>query len=365
MLTIEEGRIIVYRLYDVALEIDLALIEERLKKVARRLRLSRLPYTRALEFKNPPLSIGLAGMEKEIKGERFHTDVVGKVYDFGVISIAYHIVLKKGTTTEDLERLAIAVDNDPSFDALAIDYIRGLIENFSQAFMEPEIKEDFYKDYTIFFIKGFDRRLTARELLERYSPARLLLCEDREVSPETKEETIKTRFSYYPEDLVILHLDNAFIVEPSGSMDIPDLLEFANAQLLELYYYDTLLDTELDRIYTEMAGRRVSIFGLRRYERLARRITETFTELTEFTERINNALKVTEDVYYARIYHAAMRLLRGQEWENSIREKLQILTDSYRIVYEEISTKRGHLLELGIFLLIVLEIFLAFLFGGY
>lgn len=360
MLKIAEGRIIIYRLYDVAHEIDLDAIEERLKKVARRLRLSRLPYTKALEFKNPPLSVKLESIEKVIEGDKFGVNVIGKVYDFGVISIAYEIDLKKGLSTEDLERLAIILDKDPSFDESAVRYVERFIQNFSQAFVEPEIKKDFLKDYTIFFIKRFDRPLTAREILAEYNPARLLLYEEREISPETREETIKTRFSYYPDDLVILHLDNAFIVEPSGSMDIPDLLEFANAQLLELYYYDTLLDTELDRIYTEMAKRKVSIFGLREYERLARKTTETFTELTEVTEKINNALKVTEDVYYARVYHSIMRLLRSQEWENSIKEKLQILTDSYKIIYEEISTKRGQLIELGIFLLIVLEIFLAF-----
>ena len=36
--------------------------------------------------------------------------------------------------------------------------------------------------------------------------------------------------------------------------DVPDLLEFATAHLLELRYYDDLLDRELHRIYDELEG---------------------------------------------------------------------------------------------------------------
>ncbi len=149
------------------------------------------------------------------------------------------------------------------------------------------------------------------------------------------------------------------IIEPSGSSDILDILEFANAQILELRYYDHLLDRELSWIYGELSRRgRISIFRLRAYERLARKITETVTDLTEVTEKVDNALKVTEDVYYARIYRTAMILFRSRDWADSIKEKLQIVTNAYKMLYDEISTKRGHLLELGIFLLIVIEIIL-------
>lgn len=124
-------------------------------------------------------------------------------------------------------------------------------------------------------------------------------------------------------------------------------------------YYDHVLDRQLSWIYTELSMRKsISIFRLREYERLAKKITEVVTELTEVTERVDNALKVTEDVYYARIYRTVMMLLRSRDWEESIKEKLQAVTNTYRIIYEDIATKRGHLLELGIFILIVIEIVL-------
>ena len=44
----------------------------------------------------------------------------------------------------------------------------------------------------------------------------------------------------------------AFVLEPSGSRDIPDILELASSQLLELRYYDELFDAELARVYREL-----------------------------------------------------------------------------------------------------------------
>jgi hypothetical protein len=129
--------------------------------------------------------------------------------------------------------------------------------------------------------------------------------------------------------------------------------------MLELIYYDHVLDKQLSWIYSELSKRKsVSTFRLRDYERLAKKITETVTELTEVTEKVDNALKVTEDVYYARIYRAAMMLFRCKDWEISIKEKLQVVTNTAKMIYDEISTKRGHILELGIIILIFIEIIL-------
>jgi hypothetical protein len=363
MLLIKEGKIILYKLFDVAAEIDLALIEKKAKRGVKRLRLSRHPYMKALEFKNPPLSFELKGFDKKILDEDFHFNVIAKAFDFGVVSIAYEIKLSD-FSFKKLERIAIALDKDTSFDSIAVEYIKQLLSTFQEAIEEPYIKEEFIEEYTVFFIKSLNKNINADEFLKEYDPSKLLLYETRQISTYTREETLKNRFSYYPEDLVILHLDNAFILEPSGSNDIADILEFANAQLLELRYYDSLLDRELQWIYGELTRRGgVSVFRLREYERLARKITETVTDLTEVTERVNNALKVTEDVYYARIYRTAMMLLRSKDWEESINDKLRIVTNTYKMIYDEISTKREQLIELGIFLLIVIEIFLAILFG--
>ena len=56
-------------------------------------------------------------------------------------------------------------------------------------------------------------------------------------------------FRYYADDLVVLTWDRAFIYEPRGDSDVMDVLDVANAQLLEMRYYDQLLDAELPNMY--------------------------------------------------------------------------------------------------------------------
>jgi hypothetical protein len=356
---IKKGRIIIYRLFDVAAEIDLSIVESKAKAGARRLRLSKYPYMKALEFTNPPVSFELQGFIKPLFDQNIKINVVAKAYDFGALSLAFFIPIPEGTTFFDLEIVAKALDTDESIDLKAREYITQLIDYLGEAIDNPAIKEDFVEDYMIFFIQEMEKEIDVTDFLRQYDPSRLLLFETREVSQYTREETLKYRFSYYPDDLVIVHPDNAFVIEPSGSSDISDILEFANAQLLELRYYDRVLDRELTWIYSELSKRGpVSIFRLREFERLAKGITETVTELTEVTEKVDNALKVTEDIYYAKIYRTAMMLFRSRDWELSIKEKLQVVTNTYEIIHNEISTKRGHLLELGIIILIIIEIIL-------
>lgn len=168
------------------------------------------------------------------------------------------------------------------------------------------------------------------------------------------------RFSYFSDDAVVLNFDNALIIEPSGSMEIPDILEFANAQLLELRYYDHYVDRELDYIYRVASKAVFSVWNVRKYDAHATHVMKTVTEVSEITERIDNALKVTEDVYYARIYRAALQLFRVTEWETGIRRKLDLAARSYDMITKGIATKRTELLELTIVILIIIEIIIFF-----
>jgi uncharacterized Rmd1/YagE family protein len=84
-------------------------------------------------------------------------------------------------------------------------------------------------------------------------------------------------------------------------------------------------------------------------------------EVTEITERIDSALKVTEDVYLARVYGAALELFRVPAWAAAVDKKLDIIRQTYTALHDEANAARAELIEAGILLLIVLEIVLAFL----
>jgi uncharacterized Rmd1/YagE family protein len=221
----------------------------------------------------------------------------------------------------------------------------------------------FEEDYTIFFIESFNQEISVDEFLNSYDVSNLMFYEEKPLGRRIKDELMSWRFSYYKNDGVILNWDNAFIIEPSGSMEIPDILEFANAQLLELRYYDHIVSRELDRIYEGISAKgALSIWKIGKYERLAAEVMKTVTELTDITEKIDSSLKVTEDVYYAKIYMAALKLFRVKEWEGGIKKKLDIASNVYDMLYREIANKRTELLELAIVILIMLEI-VIFFFG--
>jgi len=84
-------------------------------------------------------------------------------------------------------------------------------------------------------------------------------------------------------------------------------------------------------------------------------------EVTELTEKVDNALQVTEDVYLARIYSAALELFRVPTVSAAVDRKLSIIRDTYTALYNEASGARGELMELAIVILIVAEIMLALL----
>jgi uncharacterized Rmd1/YagE family protein len=84
-------------------------------------------------------------------------------------------------------------------------------------------------------------------------------------------------------------------------------------------------------------------------------------EVTELTERVDNALQVTEDVYLARIYAAALELFRVPTVSAAVDRKLSIIRDTYTALYDEASGSRSELLEIFVLVLIAMEIVLAVL----
>ena len=210
-------------------------------------------------------------------------------------------------------------------------------------------------------MQSFDQPLSAAALLQRVDLVPLLSGEHRALSDGARQDLLRQRFSYYTDDLVVLTWDRAFIYEPRGDSDVMDVLEVANAQLLEMRYYDELLDAELPRMYHLVASARRTraLLASRRFAGLARRLYTLVAEVTELTERVDNALQVTEDVYLARVYSAALELFRVRPVSAAVDRKLAIIRDTYAALNDEGSARRAELMEFLIVILIVFEVLLA------
>ena len=139
------------------------------------------------------------------------------------------------------------------------------------------------------------------------------------------------------------------------------LLEFATAHLLELRYYDALLDRELHAIYDEIeaGGSPVRNILTFRYRKLQRRVTGLLFEISEMIERLENAVKIVGDFYLARLYLAAVRRFRLPAWQETVLRKQKLVADVNDLTGDAADTSRAELLELAIILLIVFEIVAA------
>jgi hypothetical protein len=363
--SVASGEVLALRLFDIAYEIDLARIETLWAAQARaastRGRLNATP-AKAVAFGVAPVEIPLDPVSLDLDGIAVQATVQARFYEFGVVVLALHVPAR-ALSWQGYVGLMNAVDRcvgqsaqTPVWGALLL-RIRTL---FDAALVRPNAAL-LEEDYLIGVVHGFGERLSAVALQERVDLAALLSGEPRPLSEGARQDLLRQRFSYYTDDLVVLTWDRAFIYEPRGDSDVIDALEVANAQLLEMRYYDELLDAELPRMYDLVEGTRRSfaLFASKRFAALARRLYTLVAEVTELTEKVDNALQVTEDVYLARIYAAALDLFRVRLVSAAVDRKLSIIRDTYTALYDEASSSRSALMELAILLLIVLEVSLA------
>lgn len=361
---VRTGAVIAVRLFDVAYAIDLATVERVWAAQARPASRGRLTATppKAVAFDVPPVALVLDPTTLALDGEAVPVEVSARIYDFGAVSISLRVLVREMAWSR-FAALVSAVDRsvgvgqpDPWTDLLH--QLRTIL---APGLKRPEASSALQEDYLIGLVHAFDQEMTASRLQERVDLVPLLSGERRRLSDGARQDLLRQRFSYYADDLVVLTWDRAFIYEPRGDSDVIDVLEVANAQLLEMRYYDELLDDELPRMYDLVAAERGKLAPLaaRRFANLARRFQTLVAEVTELTERVDNALQVTEDVYLARIYSAALDLFRVKAVSAAVDRKLAIIRDTYSALYDEASSSRAELLEVLIVVLIVVEIVLA------
>lgn len=360
------GATIVYRLFDVGYAIDLGRALDLLATSApERVRPLR-GEAQALEIRNPPVTVLLGTEALLIDGRPHAAELSARIFDFGVISIRIRVATPSVLSWEDYTRFGRAVNDHEAIALLVAHQLRLLTDRIAPAVERPSIA-DVREDYTVFRISqalNGEGNAVKVDALSSLDVTPLLLGETRSLSDEARRELLPHRFSYYSDDLAVLTWESAWIVEPGEhDTDVQYLMEFANAQLLELRYYDALLDAELPRMYDaiEAARHRRAIFPGRRFAQVLSRLQTVVADTTEVVEQAENALKVTDDVYLARVYSAAMEIFRGRAWRSGIDRKLGILRDTYAMLNDEVQSARSETLEIAIVALIVAELVIGVL----
>ena len=350
---IAAGAVRAFYLFDVADTIDLASLRTVEGEGLAPADIPLRPHhtTSYLQFPTPPLVARLPDVQF---GELAGTVRV-KVFDYGVISL--RLSFPASGTWEDVETVARTVRRNDAIARYATAAIERICNELAGALDDrhPALIED----YLVVDLERIEPTIDAERLLHDHSEAlaNILLGERSSLSQPEIEEALRTRFSYYTDDLTIVQWDTAFIYDRRESSDaIQDILEFANSQLLELRTYDARLDRELDSIYATQPGQRSrSLFG-RREADLAGEVRYLIADVLELIDRSSNALKVVGDAYYARIYRAAAARLGLADWQRQIDSKLASVRDIYGFYIDQARGRRDGFLEFVVILLIALEV---------
>lgn len=360
-----EGAAIVYRLFDVGYQVHLDKALDLLAASGpERVRPVR-GEAQAIQIQNPPITVILGSERVNVAGRARDVEVSARIFDFGVVSIRARAATPGEMSWDEFSRFGLAIDADAEIPNICEHHLRLLTDRIRPAIERPmlaPVRED-YNVYRVRELRGEGGEALTSDTIGELDVVPLLLNETRALSAGARKELLPHRFSYYTDDLALLTWDNALIVDPSeGDTDVEYVLEFANAQLLELRYYDSLLDLELPKLYDriEAARSRPGMVFKRRYAGLLSEIQKLVADSTELVERVENSLKVTDDVYLARVYSAALELFRGRAWRTGVDRKLGIIRDTYEMLNGEAQAARSEALEVAIVLLIVAEIVMAF-----
>ncbi|HJQ20132.1 MAG TPA: hypothetical protein VJ867_07280 [Gemmatimonadaceae bacterium] len=357
-----DGTATAYRLYDVGYGIGLDHAAELAGADTRGRSLPGRAEAQAFLIRNPPLNVMLGEREVRVDGHLCRAMLAAHLFDFGVCSMRLTVDAPRGATWQEFTAFGNAFDALPdmarSFDA----ELTTLLARIGLAIERQRVAQ-VAEEYVVFRIgrvsaAGDERR--AAELLTDDHLVPLLLSERRALSASARREILAHRFSYYSDDLAVITWDNALVVEPrANDFDIEFVVEFANAQLLELRVYDAELDAELPTLYDRIAAARRRLLPVRRFSSVISTLQLTIADITEIVERADNAFKVTDDVYLARIYAGALEVFRERAWRSGIDRKLGILRDTYTMLNGEAQATRAELLEIAIVILIVAELLFA------
>lgn len=361
-----DGVTIVYRLYDVGYEIRLdhaaAILAPNAPERTRPIR----GEAQAIQIANPPVSVRLGTESITVQGVTVTATISVRLFDFGVCSLRCSVATPAATPWTTFSTFGNAVDHEAGLASIFERYVHQLMAQIAPAIERPQLAP-VTEDFVIFRLTKIADAAGAPLSLsslrdEDVTP--LLLNETRPLSRAARQDLLPHRFSYYDDDLTILTWDHALIIEPAAqNTDMEYVLEFANAQLLELRVYDALLDAELPAMYDQIAAARTPRlpWTRRSMRRVLAALQARVADITEPVERVENALKVTDDVYLARVYAAALEIFRTRTWRQGIDRKLTIIRETYEMLNAEAQVARSELLELTVIVLIVAELILALL----
>jgi hypothetical protein len=311
-----------------------------------------------VRFQRPPVEEALDPLVLE-SGERLQGDI--KYFDYGVISVIFELPFSGDW--DKLVQLSSRWVWDTNFESLATRIVKDRLERAASAIVKPYTTEWLKEDYFIFHLREIAGSPSATDLLASQADciSQVVRGETQTLSEGERQEILQSRISYYPGDLAVIGWNAAFIYDsPSGAETAIQLLQYANSQLLEFRHYDDLLTKQLEDVYDFLDRGGRGLWSRWRTARAASKLHTVLLDVSELTERADNAIKFLSDMFSARLYKLAASKVGVPDYKNLVQQKLQTAEDLYRFMVDEFNQSRAFVLELMVVIILIIELIYFF-----
>lgn len=360
---IQKGLLLYCQFYEVGDEIHLENISSYIvQPTSLRQPTVRVRRAESIQIAKPPVQVELGFLALPELSIALEGRLRATIYDLGAITLTLEIRLENPTHWTEIASLMAMLQDTPV--PLKSSFAKQLeeLEKVIYPLIKKPNRSTIVEDYSILVIEALTDSLIEMTKLGQHPLVWAALLGEQEPLSENAAGLI-SQMSYYPQDLALLSWNGALLIEPDrqATATVLALLEFANVELLLMRSYDAALETELSSFYRRLPKQppRFTFPLVRRYSRLLYDLQRLVAEFTEFTERVDNALKVTDDVYWNRLYSKALNVLRVDVWRSGVEHKLTLLRETYSMLHDEADTERASALEWTIVILIVFEIVTA------
>jgi hypothetical protein len=311
-----------------------------------------------VRYQRPPVEEALEPIVLE-SGERLQGDI--KYFDYGVVSVIFELPFSGDW--DQLVQLSSRWVWDTNFESLAARIVKKKLDRAAPALVKPYTSEWLKEDYFIFHLREIAGSPSANDLLASQGDriSQVVRGESQPLSDGERQEILQSRISYYPNDLAVIGWNAAFIYDtPSGAETAIQLLQYANSQLLEFRHYDDLLTRQLEDVYAFLDRGGHGLWSRWRTARAASKLHTVLLDVSELTERADNAIKFLSDMFSARLYKLAASRVGVLDYKDLVQQKLQTAEELYRFMVDEFNQSRAFVLEVMVVVILIIELIWIF-----
>ncbi len=355
-LIVEEANIYAFRVFDIGSQIFLSEAAKILEKGTTLSPFGLRRPKRSILIAERPLVINLEPWIEKIGDKSFEVSSTCKLWSFGTASVQISLKIETATSLAELCDIGYFLENDLSFHEKVVIQIKHLMNVIEPATEKSQLWSQF-EDYLVFDIRkvqDFNGNLLETFYAQDIAP--LILGErPKKFANQVIQSIEKNMFQYTTDDVVIIHWSGALIYDLDDVGDIILTIELALCSLLELRFYDDLLDTQLKTLYKSIEIKGAGVFS-NPYQELANNAAVHYIDVSELVDRVGNAFKVLGDYYYATIFRFAVQRFYIGDWRKSVDEKLNHLAEVSRLFQGEVDERRNQVLTIIIIILIAIEV---------